>query len=92
MDMEEAPLMMEAASNKSKGSNKSKVVQLPKYQLVTSHIGRRTYATLLYGKVNLQALMQVTGHQSEVNFLKYVNKGRIIDTEAIRREFTKALE
>ena len=74
------------------GSNKSMVVQLPKYQLVTSHIGRRTYATLLYGKVNLQALMQVTGHQSEVNFLKYVNKGRIIDTEAIRREFTKALE
>jgi len=29
MDMEEAPLMMEAASNKSKGSNKSKVSKAP---------------------------------------------------------------
>ena len=77
---------------KERGSRKSKVVQAPKYKLVSSHIGRRTYATLLYGKVNLQNLMQVTGHGSEANFLKYINKGRIIDTEAIRREFTKALE
>ena len=74
------------------GSSKSTVVELPKWQLVTSHIGRRSFCTNYYGKVNLQNLMQISGHRSEQNFLKYVNLGRIVDTESIRREFTEALK
>ena len=44
-----------------------------KWQLVTAHAGRRSFATNLY-KQGFPALsiMQITGHQSEKSFLKYI--------------------
>jgi integrase len=44
-----------------------------KYELVTAHTGRRSFATNLY-KQGFPALsiMQITGHKSEQSFLKYI--------------------
>lgn len=44
-----------------------------KWQLVTSHTGRRSFATNLYrsGFPSL-SIMQVTGHKTETAFLKYI--------------------
>ncbi len=46
----------------------------PKWELVTSHIGRRSFATNYYGKINTSFLINVTGHSSEAMFLQYIGK------------------
>ncbi|RZJ66757.1 MAG: integrase [Flavobacterium sp.] len=60
-------------------SNTSKTVvhrkshgKFPKYELVTSHICRRSLATNLYGKVDTLTLMKLTGHSTEAQFLNYI--------------------
>ncbi|MCT4056652.1 site-specific integrase [Elizabethkingia anophelis] len=44
-----------------------------KWQTVTSHIGRRSFATNFYGKIPTPLLMEATGHSSEQMFLRYIN-------------------
>ena len=48
-----------------------------KWQLVTSHTGRRSFATNLY-KSGFPAIsiMQITGHKTEAAFMKYIKVGR----------------
>lgn len=46
----------------------------PKWQLVTSHIGRRSFATNNYGKIPTSFLMYMTGHTTEKMFLNYIGK------------------
>ncbi|MCK9235784.1 MAG: site-specific integrase [Acholeplasmataceae bacterium] len=46
----------------------------PKWQLVTSHIGRRSFATNFYGKIPTTYLIYITGHSSEAMFLNYIGK------------------
>lgn len=43
-----------------------------KNELVTSHIGRRSFATNLYGKLPNKVIMACTGHTTETQFLKYI--------------------
>ena len=45
-----------------------------KWELVTSHIGRRSFATNFYGKIPTTYLTYVTGHSTEVMFLNYIGK------------------
>jgi len=44
----------------------------PKYELIGSHICRRSFATNNYGKFPNATIMAVTGHKSEAVFLKYI--------------------
>ena len=64
--------------NISKDSNKKKIRNVlgvyPKYKLVTSHIGRRSFATNHYGTIPTSNLIYMTGHSSEVMFLNYIGK------------------
>lgn len=46
----------------------------PKHELVTSHIGRRTFATNNYGRIPTSLLINVTGHSTESMFLEYIGK------------------
>ncbi|MCP4125116.1 MAG: hypothetical protein GY751_25560 [Bacteroidetes bacterium] len=46
----------------------------PKYQLITSHCFRRSFATNHYGKLPTPVLMAITGHKTEKMFLKYIGK------------------
>tara|TARA_R100000935_G_scaffold21876_4_gene40478 strand:- start:24651 stop:25889 length:1239 start_codon:yes stop_codon:yes gene_type:complete len=46
----------------------------PKWKLVTSHIGRRSFATNFYGKIPTTYLIYITGHSSEAMFLNYIGK------------------
>ncbi|HFK5529466.1 TPA: integrase, partial [Elizabethkingia anophelis] len=50
-----------------------KTVLIEKWQTISSHIGRRSFATNFYGKIPTPLLMQVTGHSTEHIFLKYIN-------------------
>ena len=64
--------------NISKENNIQKIRRVegvyPKYELVTSHIGRRSFATNYYGDIPTSYLIYVTGHSSEVMFLNYIGK------------------
>lgn len=44
----------------------------PKYELVSSHICRRSFATNLYGKIDTLSIMKITGHKTEKQFLDYI--------------------
>ena len=45
-----------------------------KWELVTSHIGRRSFATNNYGKIPTALLIGATGHSTEKMFLEYIGK------------------
>jgi integrase len=64
--------------NISKENNIQKIRRVegvyPKYELVTSHIGRRSFATNYYGEIPTSYLIYVTGHSSEIMFLNYIGK------------------
>ena len=51
-----------------------------KWQLVTSHVGRRSFATNYYGKVPIALLVVQTGHTTERAFLDYIGKGSLDQT------------
>lgn len=53
--------------------HRGKSLILEKWQAMTSHIGRRSFATNFYGKIPTPLLMHATGHSSEQTFLKYIN-------------------
>ena len=55
--------------------NKRKIFgEYPKYELVTSHIGRRSFASNNYGKIPTSVIMIATGHASEKQLLEYIGK------------------
>lgn len=45
-----------------------------KHDLITSHIGRRSFASNFYGKIPTAHLINITGHSSEEMFLNYIGK------------------
>jgi len=44
----------------------------PKWELISSHIGRRTFATNNYAKIPTPYLIYITGHSTEKEFLNYI--------------------
>ena len=44
----------------------------PKYELVTTHICRRSFATNLYGTIDTLTIMMIIGHSTEKQFLAYI--------------------
>ena len=45
-----------------------------KWQLITSHVGRRSFATNFYGKLPTSYIKDITGHGTEAMLLKYIGK------------------
>jgi len=46
----------------------------PKHEYISTHIGRRTFASNHYGKIPTPIIMKVTGHSKESTFLGYINQ------------------
>lgn len=70
-------------NEKIKGSKKVKVAEkkyrkeegiYEKWELVSSHIGRRSFATNFYGDIPTPHLIFMTGHTTEKMFLEYIGK------------------
>ncbi|WP_353119443.1 site-specific integrase [Myroides odoratus] len=59
----------------SKGVWRNKKGVFKKWEIVSSHIGRRSFATNNYGKIPTVFLMNMTGHSTEKMFLTYIGKG-----------------
>ena len=60
----------------------------PFYQLVSSHVCRRTFATMYYSKIPTAIIMSVTGHKTEKEFLGYIG----IDNSTLSEQMYKYWE
>ena len=64
-------------------TRRKEVLSAPKYEFVTSHIMRRSFASNYYGKIETPLLMNITGHTKESTFLTYIgthqNKDALAD-------------
>jgi integrase len=67
-------------TNKVKGSiidketKRKKTGEFEKWELVSSHIGRRSFATNNYGRIPTSLLIGATGHSTEKSFREYLGK------------------
>lgn len=62
-----------------------------KFSVITSHIGRRSFATNFYGKIPTPLLMQATGHSTKKMFLKYIGSIDYQKTITLGRYFENDL-
>ncbi|QKJ62305.1 phage integrase SAM-like domain-containing protein [Flavobacterium sp. M31R6] len=60
-----------------------------KWELVSTHIARRSFATNHYGKLPTPVLMSATGHTTEKMFLAYIGKSSIDNAEILRTYWNK---
>ena len=56
--------------------------KFPKYELITSHSFRRSFATNYYKKIPTPILITITGHSKENLFLQYINQREDKDINA----------
>ncbi len=61
----------------------------PKYELIGSHVCRRSFASNFYGEIPTPILINVTGHSSETMFLKYIGKTSYDNAFAMIEHFAK---
>lgn len=52
--------------------HRKRIGNYKKFELISSHVGRRSFATNMYGELNTLAIMKITGHSSEKQFLSYI--------------------
>ncbi|WP_300672524.1 tyrosine-type recombinase/integrase [Soonwooa sp.] len=61
----------------------------PKYELMTSHICRRSFATNLYGQIPTPVIMAITGHATETQFLTYIKKTAAENADVLRNFYKR---
>lgn len=59
---------------KTKQRGATIIKTLPKHELISSHVCRRSFATNYYGLIPTPMLIGITGHGTEQMFLKYIGK------------------
>jgi site-specific recombinase XerD len=65
--------VIEGAKNNPLTNRKVKG-KFPKYELISSHVGRRSFSSNRYGKIPTAFLIYATGHSTESMFLNYIGK------------------
>ena len=60
----------------------------PKWQLMSSHVCRRSFATNLYGILPTPLIMQITAHSSEKMLLNYIGKNSLDYAQQIADFYT----
>lgn len=78
-------------TEKVKGRFNGKIGIYPKYKLIQNHSCRRSFASNFYGREgwNNQMIMEITGHETEKNFLKYIDKDNFYLSERAAENFVK---
>jgi integrase len=63
------------------------IAPVPKYELVTSHTGRRSFATNLYRRgIPSSQLMFLTGHKTEAAFMKYIKVSKVDNAKDVQKK------
>jgi integrase len=63
----------------------------PKWNLMSSHVCRRSFATNLYGELPTPLIMQITAHSSEKMLLNYIGKNSLDYAKQIADFYIKKL-
>jgi integrase len=63
--------------------------KFPKWELISSHVCRRSYATNFYGEMPTSWLISITAHSTEKQFLEYVGKPAIDTAQQIAEFYAK---
>ena len=77
------------AKLKNKETNRYELKEVPKFKAVSTHIGRRSYATNYYGKINSALIRIATGHKSDIQYLRYVGKTGTQNALALAKEMRR---
>ena len=62
----------------------NEIIKTEKYNTITTHIGRMSFATNFYNKLPTTDIISITGHSSEAQLLTYINKNRTIAPSNIK--------
>ncbi len=62
------------------------VIKKPKYEFVSSHTARRSFATNEYMAkgLNVRDIMAITGHKTEKSFYKYIRQTPMENAERVK--------
>ena len=77
------------ASIKDPETNRKSRKMYPKYEAVSSHICRRSFATNNYGKMPSSLIMKIGGWRTESAFLGYIKKSNIESAQEAKRYWDK---
>jgi integrase len=59
-----------------------------KYDFITNHTARRSFATNMYlKKTPVQSIMAITGHTTEANFMKYIKVDKEEHADIVEKHF-----
>jgi integrase len=72
-----------------KGYKRKITGKFPKYQLITSHVCRRSFATNQYGILPTPLIMQITAHGTEKMFYCYIGKSSMDYAQQIAEFYAK---
>lgn len=73
-------------------TNRKEQGEFPKFELITSHICRRSFATNHYGDIPTPFLLNITGHTTEREFLNYIGKTSIDYADQMADYWEKQIE
>ena len=76
-------------SIKNKDTNRHELKEVKKYLAVSTHIGRRSFATRYYTHIDTTLLMSQTGHKSTKQFMEYVSKPDMTNATSLAKGFAK---
>ncbi|MFB9056857.1 tyrosine-type recombinase/integrase [Mariniflexile ostreae] len=77
-------------TKKGKGNTEKRKINgtYPKWQLMSSHVCRRSFASNLYGILPTPLIMQITAHSSEKMLLNYIGKNTLDYAQQIADFYT----
>ncbi len=86
-ELVEGSLFPEKDIDSQKDTTKTRKIpgMYPKYKLITSHSGRRSFATNFYGVIPTPLLKAATGHASEMMLLRYIQKVELQNSIALAK-------
>lgn len=62
------------ASKMNPKTNRKETGVFEKWEVIASHVGRKSFASNFYNKIDTSLLMAATGHTTEKMFLEYIGK------------------
>jgi len=74
---------------REKGEKRKIKGVFPKWQLISSHVCRRSFATNIYGKLPTPLIMQITAHSTEKMLLSYIGKSSMDFAQVIADFYAK---
>lgn len=88
----ESGITEKVEGSKMSQETKRKVIGVyEKWELISSHVCRRSFATNLYGRIPTPVIMSITGHATEKMFLAYIGKTSMDNAEYLKQFWNEQL-